>query len=274
MTRASLDRSFDWTRQRLRHDGGLLLTVALALIGAPAMLLQVLLALAPMRPMPFLGQTVDQIHLTSGQWIAFAALLAALVLGGLTITRMLMTPGETVRASLDRAGRRLPALLGAQVIATVVVTIALILIAALAIAGGHLSAVLGALLLLLALAFIIVVAARLSVMAPAAVEGGGPLAVLGRTVKRGQGHTLALVLLMLVTLVVTLIVVTAAQALFGIPVALVGGGTAGKIAGGAAAGLVYAVAALVTAMLLVGLYRQFDSGAVGSGVDEGDVPGD
>lgn len=269
MTRASLDRSLDWTRQRLRQDGGLLLTVALALIGAPAMLLQVLLALAPMRPVPFMGKTIEQAHLTTGQWIALAALLAALVLGGLTITRMLMQPGETVRVSLDRAGHRLPALIGAQVIATLIITFVATVIVTLALAGGRLSPVVGVLLLPLALAVFVVSAARLILMAPAAVEGGGPFAVLGRTLKRGRGHTPALVLLLFVTFVVTLVVVTAAQALFGIPVALVGGATAGKIVGGAAAGLVYAVAALVTATLIVGLYRQFDSG-----VDEGDVPGD
>ena len=269
MTRASLDGSVDWTRRRLRADGGLLLTVSLALIGAPAMLLQVLMALAPMRPTPFMGQTIDQAYLTTGQWVALAALLAALVLGGLTITCMLMMPGETVRASLDRAGRRLLPLIGAQVLATLAITGVLIIIVSLAIIGGHLSAVVGALLLLLALAALLIVAAHLSLMAPAAVEGGGPLAVLGRTLRRGRGHTLALVVLMIMTLAVTLVVVTVAQALIGIPVALIAGATAGKIAGGAAAGLLYAMAALVTATLVVGLYRQFDSG-----MDQGDVRAD
>lgn len=268
MTRGSLDRSVEWTRRRLRQDGGLLLTVSLALIGAPAMLLQVLLALAPLRKVPFLGKTVEEAYLTPGQWVAFGALLVAVVLGGLTITCMLMTPGETVRASLDRAGRRLPALIGAQVIASLVAALVLTLAVAVAIGGGRAGPIVGVLLLLVALAALLVLGGRLSLLVPAAVVGGGPLAVLRRTVSTGRGHTLALVLMLLVTLLVTLVLVTFAQSLIGIPAALIGGATAGKVAGAAAAGLIYSVAALVTTTLVVGLYRQFEPA---SGLDDGDV---
>lgn len=271
MARASLDKSVEWTRQRLRVDGGLLATVSLALVGVPAMLLQVVLANAPKVPAEFLGQPLDQIDPGPTEWIALVALFLALLLGSLTLATMLLSPGGTVRSALSHSGRRLWVLIAGQLMIGLVVLLVLVLVALIIVvlgAAGSAGQAVGGVIVIVFLVALLILTARLSFLVPSAVDAGGPVTVVKRAFARGRGLNLALLVLVIVTFVLTLIVTFAAQAIVGIPVAIAAGPTAGAMAGGAAAGLAYALTSLVTLVLTVGLYRQ-----TGSGVDEGDVRG-
>ena len=260
MARASLDRAVDFTRARMRTDGGLLVTVALALIGVPAMLSQVIGVTAPTREVTLVGQVVEQLDPSPAQWLALAALTLALLLGQLTVARMLLVDGETVRRSLAVAGRRLFVLIGAQLLSAVVVVAVLLLVVSVLVllarlgAGGAAVAAIGGVALVAAL---LILFARLVFLVPSVAEGGrGVVAALKHGVAASKGLNGPLLLLVVLTFIVTLVAMGAAQALVGIPVALLAGPAAGAIAGAATAGLVLALATLVTIALIVGLYRQ------------------
>ncbi len=269
MARASLDRAVDFARARMRTDGGLLATVALALIGVPAMLSQVIGATAVTKEVAVAGRAIEQLDLSPVQWLALAALTLALMLGQLTVARMLLVDGETVRRSLAVAGRRLVVLIAAQLL-LVAVLVPLLLLAATALvllaglgAAGVGVATIGGIALLAAL---LIVAARLLFLVPSAADGAlGVVGILKRSVSASKGLNGPLLLLLVLTTVVTLVAMGAAQALVGIPVALAAGPLAGQIAGAVAAGLVLALATLVTVALIVGMYREATS------LDDGDL---
>lgn len=272
MAKASLDGAVEWTKERLRGNLGLLATVALALIGVPAMLAQVVQAVAPKEPVVLFGVATEQMALTPGDWVALVLLGIAVLLGTLTVARMLMMRGETVRQSLDRAGRQLPMLLGALLLfALGLAVIAAGFIGVIAVVGslGTVGKAIAAVLTIAALVFLLVLVARMSLLTPSAVEGDGPITLLRRAIERGRGSTLKLIVLTVLTTVVGYVVAVAVQLVVGIPIALAAGRQAGVIAGAAAAGLAYSLTALITLALLVGFYLQ-----TGSGVDEGDVRGD
>lgn len=271
MARASLDQAVDWAKGRLRSDFGLLATVALAVIGIPAMLAQVVLANAPKEPVAFMGQVMEQAAPTPIDWVALALLTLALLLGTLTIARMLLSPGETVRASLDRAGRQFPMLFAALLLLMVAFTLLLLLVglgAALLSALGPVGEAFAGVLAIAVFVVMVIVTARLTFLTPSAAEGGGPITLVKRSLARSRGLTLKLLLLLIITSVVGGIVILAAQAIVGIPIALAAGQQAGVIAGAATSGLMYAITSLVTFALVIGLYVQ-----TGSGADEGDVGG-
>ena len=263
MARASLDRAVEFTRARLAADGGVLATVALALVGVPAMLTQVIGATAATRTITVGGQAMEQIDPTLPQWLALLALTVAVLLGQLVLTRMTLSDGETVRQSLASAGRRLPILLGAQALAVIALGLVLLLViallallAALGAAGMAVAAIGGVALLVV----LLLVGARLLFLTPAVAEGGqGVVGSLRRAVATSRGLNGALLLTLVVTTVVTLVAMGAAQALVGLPVALAAGPRAGAIAGAATGGLVLSLATLVTVTLVVGLYRQATS---------------
>ena len=264
----ALDRAVEITRARMRTEGGLLATVALALIGAPAMVMQVVLASMPTVQQVLGAQHVSVPQPTAAQAIATLLLIVAQMVGQLTVARLLATPGETVREALHAAGRRLPSYLGAALLAgllaTLVVALAAVVLGALSALGGPgvlLALVVGCGLFGLA----VVVWARLQLLVPQTVASGeGPVALLRSTARRSRPLIGSLVVLLIVVILLSLVVPGAAQLILGIPATLIGGPSAGLVAGAIGSGLVGSLVTVLALALAVAVHS-------GSGAQQGDV---
>lgn len=264
-----LDRATTDAWTRLRTDGGLLVTVALAVVGVPAMLAQVVIALADTTEAVVNGRTMTQLALKPYEGVALIALILAIVLGQLILARMLLARGETVRQSAKVAGQRVLPLIGAQLlVAIVLVPVLLVLGGAAAIGGALVTTV----ITLLLFAAVILLGARLMLLPVLAVETSrGPVALLKEAWRMTKGRTSALIVLLLVTTIVTGIVLGAARLAVASVVTLLSGPVNGTIAGAATAGLVFALAMMVTLALIVAVYEQLrGSDSVG---DDGDLRG-
>lgn len=270
MANQALDRAVEVTRARMAAEGGLLATVALALIGAPAMVMQVVLGSMPRVEQLIGDQPVDLPQPTGLQTVAVLALILAQMLGQLTVARLLAVRGETVRQALDVAGRRfwsfVPAILmvgGGGTFALLLCALALGVLAAL---GGP--GVLLAVLVFVALVgVLIVVVARLQLLVPQAVTSkDGPVALLRSTWRTSKGLIGSLVVLLIVIFLLAIVVPGAAQLLLGIPATLIGGPAAGVVAGAIGSGLVGSLVTLLSLSLAVAVHAR-------SGADQGDVRG-
>lgn len=268
----ALDRAVEVTKAKLSAEGGLLATVALAVIGVPAMAGQVVLATVPMAERVVFEQKLDWPEPTVPQTIAFAALMLAQMVGQLTVARLLAVDGETVREALRVAGRRFLPFLAASLLVAVASTlvlgaaIALLgLLSVIPVAGVLLAVLLGLALLVL----IVILFARLQLLVPQAVTSGeGPVALLRSVVRRSRGLTGSLVVLLIVVLLLSTIVPGAAKVIVGVPTAFAGGQQAGVIAGAVAVGLVSSLVTLLALSLAVAVHSYS-----GSGRDERDVRG-
>ena len=266
----ALDRAVEVTRAKMQIEGGLLATVGLALIGVPAMILQVVLASLPTVKQIVNDQAINVPQPSGVQALAILALLLAQMLGQLTVARLLAVDGATVRDALRVAGRRFLPFVGATLIFGLLASLALALVVGvLALLGalGGPGAMLSVLLVLLLLVAIVVVAARLQFLTPQAVTSGeGPMALLRSTVRRSRGLTGSLVVLLVVVLLLALVVPGAVQLLLGIPATLIGGPGAGLVAGAIGSGLVGSLVTVLALSLAVAVHAR-------SGADEGDVRG-
>ena len=254
MSSGLLDRALTDARTRLRTDGGLLITVTLAVVGVPAMLAQVVIALADTTETVVNGRTMTQLALKPYEGVALAALVLAILVGELIVARMLLARGETVRRSAQLAGRRVLPLVGAQLLVMIAVIPVLIVLGGVAAFGG---AVAGTVITILLFAGIVFLGARLMLLPAVAVDNArGPVALLKEAWRLTKGRTRTLVLLLLVTSIVTGIVLAAARLVVASAATLLGGPVNGTIFGAATAGLVFALALLVTLALVVAVFDQ------------------
>lgn len=266
---ALLNLALTNARARLRGDGGLLTTVALAVIGIPAMLAQVVIVLADTTTTVVNGSPMTQLALETYEGMALVALLLAIVLGQLIVARMLLARGETVRSSARVAGRRVLPLVGAQLLVMIVLVPVLLILGGIAAFGG---APATTVITILLFACVIVLGARLMLLPAVAVDTtGGPVALLKEAWRLTKGKLRPLVLLLLVTSIVTGIVLTAARLAVASVATLLSGPVNGAIFGAATAGLVFALALLVTLALIVGVLDELRSSR--SAGDEGDLRG-
>ena len=270
----ALDRAVEVTRARMKAEGGLLATVALALIGVPSMLMQVVIGRAPKVEQAVFDRTVELPDPTALDGLAFLALLLALMLGQLTVARMMAVSEGTVRDALAVAGRRFLPFLGASLIIGAIGTGLIVLVSALlallSLLGGP-GLMLAVVLVVLAFVAFVVVYARLQMLVPEVVRSGdGPLAMLRSVWSRSKGLTASLVVLLIVVFLLGWIVPGAAQLLLSIPTTLLAGVDAGLVAGAIASGLVGSIITMFALSLAVAVHAQ--SGAR-SGPDERDVRG-
>ena len=227
----ALDRAVEVTRARLKADGGLLATVALALIGVPSMLMRVVLGRAPKVEQVVFEQTIELPDPTALEAAAIVALLLAQLLGQLTVARLIAASGETVREALAVAGRRFPPFLGATLlvglIGTGLILLAGAVLALLGLLGGP-GTMLAVILVVLAFVALVVAYARLQLLIPEAVTGrDGPLGMLRSVWAQSKGLTGSLVVLLIVVFLLASVVPGAAQFILSIPTTLLSGPDAG-----------------------------------------------
>ena len=219
MSRLSLSRAWDESKEIFARDGSLLTTVALALLVLPEILVGVI------SPPSVMAQSA------SGRLIAMVAAFVG-VIGQLAIVRLALGPSTTVGQAIAHGARRFPATLGALAILIIVLGIVVVpLLVALMMAGMIEMPVEGqtpppsfATALLLIVIAALFLAVKLIMTVPvASAEPVGPLTILKRSWKLTGGNYWALFGVELLLLTAALVLLLSAQFVGGAIAQVLGG---------------------------------------------------
>lgn len=242
MTKLSISRAWDETREVLARDGKLIGTVALALLVLPGLVLSTVMPNSPAGTLP-----------PPGPWM-IVALIAALVslTGQLAVVRMAIGPHVSVGEAIAHGARRLPYYAGAALLWTVpLLLVGGFLLAAVGTDPEHPSvgASLG-LLLLSIIGFYLMV--RLVLALPVgSAEPIGPVAILRRSWALSHGNWWRLFVFLLAFIIAALVVLLTVGMVIGTLARVIFGGVQPLSVGGL---LVAIVGQLVSACLFVVLF--------------------
>jgi hypothetical protein len=214
MSRLSLSRAWEESKAIFARDGGLLTTVALALLVLPQIVAGVV------SPPTVTTRSVG------GQSLALVAIFVG-VIGQLAIIRLALGPSTTVGDSIGHGMRRFPATLGAFVILIIAIGIILVpLLVVLMMAGivgmpveGQAPPPSFGMVMLVLLVALLFVGPKFIMTVPvASAEQAGPLAILKRGWNLTGGHYWTLLGVEILLFVAAIVLLLAAQ--------FVGGGVA------------------------------------------------
>ena len=211
----SISRAWDETREIFRRDGGLLVSVALALIVLPEVVVGII---SP--PQATVGADAP----AGMQLLRFAVALISLI-GQLALIRLALGPSTTVGAAIGHGARRFPSALGAVVLlivglAVLAVPLIIILSLGLGVDLEHLSgppsgpaALMFGIIGLAAL----IISVRFTLVSPvASAENTGPLAIIKRSWRLTAGNYWRLLGFIMLLIVATLILMIAAGVVGGL----------------------------------------------------------
>ncbi len=239
MTKLSLSRAWDETKNVLARDGKLIAAVGLALVVFPQTLAGLF---APQE-----GQDAAR----GSMWVLTLSIIVAIVAQA-ALNRLAIGPSTTVGEAIRRAFKRTPALLAAFILLGLALVVVLIILLMVLAAAGVMTVptagqppspgLVGLLILVAGMGY-----AVFQLMIPvAAAEEGGPVRILGRSWKLSRGNYLRLLLFVIALLFSTLIVWMAGQFVFGTLVTLLIGAPAP-----------FSLAALVLALLVAFIQAGF-----------------
>lgn len=203
-SKLSISRAWDETLEIFRRDGGLLVSVALALIVLPAIVVGIV---APPEP----GATASG----AAQLLRLAAGLIAVV-GQLALIRLALGPSTTVGDAISHGARRFPSALGAILILILIMAVIIIpVMGVVAVLAGVDPATMetrptpqvGLLILIMCLVALVISVRFTLISSVASAEAIGPLAIVKRSWNLTRGHfwrVLGLVALLLIAAVVLL----------------------------------------------------------------------
>lgn len=219
MAKMSISKAWDETTAIVARDGKLIVSVALALVVLPQLVVGIVSPPVPGAVTPF------------ARILSIVATLIAL-LGQLALVRLAIGPSTSVGEAITHATRRFPAALGAFAILLCGLALIVIPITAIMLAAGLLdmpvegealprSFVRYALLILI---IGLLIGAKLMVMMPvASTEKIGPIKILKRAWSLTNGHYWPLLGLECLLVVTALIILFTAQILGGIMANVMGG---------------------------------------------------
>lgn len=206
-SRLSISAAWDRTKARFAADGGLLLTVALALIALPSAVAEFAFPQAN----PFTPAA------SAAEMVTMALVLLLGIVGQLALVKLTLGPSVTVGEAIVHGARRTPMFLGAAVILLVAMFIVAIpfgmLLAAMGVTPGGAPPADGRVLLVMLayLALIVFLGTRLLVSSPvASMEQVGPIGILKRSWRLTSGHFWRLFAFIWLFLIAALVVLIAA----------------------------------------------------------------
>lgn len=252
LTKLSLSTAWDETRAIAAREGGLLASVALALLVLPATIAGAVNPAALTSPTMPAGQML----------LMWLAVLVIALAGRLAVIRLAQGPstsvGDAIRHGLARLAPALGALLMFVMPISLLVTPFLLQVLANPTAPPP-----GASLAVLAIciaALVLGVRLMLLVMPIAANERIGPIAILKRSWQLSRGNWWRLAVFVIVFFLASAIVTRAASFLVGIPAGLISGPikplTVGALLLSLAAALVEAAFAVLFSVMLARIYAQ------------------
>jgi hypothetical protein len=216
----SISRAWDETIEIFRRDGGLLVSVALALIVLPSI---VVTLIAPVGTEPS-GAGSGMVQL-----LKLVDALIGLV-GQLAVIRLTLGPPTTVGSAIGHAARRFPSTLGAAIL--IVVGVALVAVPVVFLLGALMgvdvtnigskpTGAAVALVLIVSLAFL-AVSVRFTLLSPvASAEEIGPIGIIRRSWALTKGHYWRMLGLVALLLVAAIFLMAAAGVIGGLLAGLV-----------------------------------------------------
>lgn len=211
----SISRAWDETREIFRRDGGLLVSVALALIVLPEVVVGII---SPPQA------TVNADAPAGMQLLRFAVALISLI-GQLALIRLALGPSTTVGAAIGHGARRFLPALGAVVLLIVglgIVAVPLIIILTLALGvdlqhmSGPPSGPVALMFGIIGIAALLI-SVRFTLVSPvASAETVGPVGIIKRSWQLTAGHYWRLLGFIGLLLVATLVLMIAAGAIGGL----------------------------------------------------------
>ena len=183
MSNISLSAVSDDTGAFFRREAGLILTVAFATFGLGSLMVELLAPAAPASG-----------EVEAGNWMLWlipAALLG--ILGQLTISVLVLTPGSSVREAIAGAFRRVPTIFGVTLLlfaaAAIALTLFTLLGGAVAVAAGAGMDAATVLILLLLAGFALWATSRLLLVWPLIADRPvGPIAAIREAWRLSRGH--------------------------------------------------------------------------------------
>lgn len=212
MTKLSVSRAWDESKQVIAHDGRLLLPVALAMFVLPGLVVDLSMpAGAPGRLPP------------AGPWIAMSSVAALVSLvGQLAVIRLAMGPHLTVGEAIAHGTRRLLAYLAAVLVWMVpFVVVALFLFGQIAADPAHPSLAAACALLVLVVVMTFIAVRLLLTSSIASAEAIGPVAILRRSWALTSGNWWRLFGFFLTFMVGAIVLFWATETVFGLLASLV-----------------------------------------------------
>jgi hypothetical protein len=251
MSKLSISKPWDETKDIIARDGKLLVAVALALFVLPGVVLDLSVPPAPSGELP-----------PPGPWIAIAcvAILISLV-GQLAVIRLAMGPHLTVREAIGHGARRLLPYVGAVIIWLLPFTLVGYFLYEAGAGDPQHPSPAAALGFLITSCVALFLAVRLILSSPvASSEAVGPVAILARSWAATRGNWWRLFGFMLLYGIGTLALIVAVQSVFGIIARLLLGGLGPWTVGGLLVALVgqliSAAASSVFFVMLARIYVQ------------------
>ncbi|HEY0165229.1 MAG TPA: glycerophosphoryl diester phosphodiesterase membrane domain-containing protein [Sphingomicrobium sp.] len=263
MAKLSISKAWDEARAIIARDGGLLMTIALALFVLPGLVSEMVTPEAPAGEFP-----------PFGYWtiLTVIALLIALV-GQLAVIRLGTGSRATVGQVIGDGARRAPAYFAASLIwllPFLLIGAGLLGIVARDPENISVPAAIGLLLLICVMLYFAM--RMLMTSAVASAESANPLAIVRRSWDLTRGHALRLLGFFLVFLLGALIVIAAVSAIIGIVVELALGGTEPMTVGALLVALVTQIVSAAVSVLLMLMIARIYVQLAGDRPAEASVP--
>jgi hypothetical protein len=220
MAKLSITAAWEETAVFVKREARLLFPIAFLLLSLPAAILQAMMPVTEPGRMP-----------EPGLWLGFLpVLLVGSLIGTLAVSYLALRPGASVGEALQIGLRRFLPLLGAVLLigcgAALIMVPLIMIVGVIAAAGGGTAVppAFAVLLVLIMVPLYLFVWVRLILMTPAAaVERIGPIGLIRRSWELTAGHFWRLLGFFLLILIVSVVMLGAVAAVFGILIALIVG---------------------------------------------------
>ncbi|NIJ15472.1 glycerophosphoryl diester phosphodiesterase membrane domain-containing protein [Sphingobium vermicomposti] len=253
----SIGKAWEETVAFVARERSLLFPVALLFVALPGLIVQ------EMTPPELAGWTMKEAFpdVPFSFWVAMLLGVILIWFGSLTLFALALRPGISVREALRLSLARLPVLLGTAL--TVVgllgaaIVAAAIVIVLLTLVAKPLAAALAMLLGVAVGGMMLFASVRLLLLNPVVIDGNaGVMDSLRHSWALTRGHFWRLLGFILILALLSAIVGSAAQAIFGVIGGLVGGPDSARLTGGIAGAAVSTLLQVYMLVMLARLYRQ------------------
>jgi len=261
MTVMSIGKAWEEAVAFVSRERGLLFPVALLFVALPGLILQ------EMTPPELANWTMEKSALPNVPFSFWLSMLIGVIIiwfGSLALFALALRPGISVGEALRLSLSRLPVLLGtaAVVIGALlgIAVVGMIVVVALSLVTKAAATALAALLTLVLGGVMLFASVRLLLLNPVVIDGSEGVATsLRHSWMLTRGHFWRLLGFIIVLTMLSAIVGSAAQVIFGLIGRLIAGAEGARLTGGIAAAVVSTVVQVYMLVMLARLYRQAEA---------------
>ena len=266
----SIGRAWEETVAFVKREGALLFPVALVFLALPIVLFQQLVPADTVQGMldamrkAEAGGARTPVTVPTGFWLGFIVTMILSLIGALAVYALALRPGISVGEAMKLGLKRLPVLMGAGLLVAVGTGLAFILLSVAAAVFGKVvgSAALTTLVVVGIICGMAFIAVRLLLLNALAIDRSvGPIDVVRQSFALTRGQFWRLFAFLAVVIMLTIIVQTAVQSIFGVIGGLVGGADIAVLVAGLATAALSAVVQVYFMVMTARMYRQLEAAA-------------